>query len=89
MPPVLSARHMLWWGLGIAAAAVVAHVLVTELIFANGVQIPRIVLSAVSPLLTTFTVVGSGMVAGSVVVRALGRDGGRSADSPAAMSVLD
>lgn len=80
MPPILSARRMLWWGLGIAVAAVVANVLVTELIFANGVQLPRIVISAVSPVLTTFTVVGSGMVAGAVVVRALGRDGGRSAD---------
>jgi hypothetical protein len=67
--------RLLRTGLTVLAAAVLAQVVVSELIWAREVAVPRVVASLMSPLITAAFVTGAALVAGSCVVRELARQG--------------
>jgi len=69
--------RMLRTGLVVLLGSAAAQVIVSELIWANGVHVPRIAASLVSPLLTAGFVAGATLVAGAYGLRETSRTGSR------------
>lgn len=73
--------RMLRTGLVVLLGSAAAQVIVSELIWANGVHVPRFAASLVSPLLTAGFVAGATFVAGAYVLREMSGAGAHDADA--------
>lgn len=78
MPPRLTARSMFWWGVVLVVTSFLGNDLLTRAIYSADVVVSVGVNAWLAPLLGVVETVGAMMVAGSLVVRALGAD-----DTPA------